>query len=263
MSSKTYRHLRARQVQKYCNWNVPQQKPGTVSLACWWWQHLTAGDGHGRAASTPRLRCPKSPFPVSRSAKASALACACDCLQVPPYHSVTRQGTMPSQKRRKRLPAYFNFSDALLPHVAPIALERGAGAVTGQSGAAVSCSRQTRTAEQYGTDPTNAQAFTPPLASPYRVAATRTLRAVMSLTHRLCRTAWLIGAELKTWTFLLTRSSPRAASLRVASLSASGISLVAPAFLKDSTTSCVKQRTLSSPWNHGLHASASTRSERR
>jgi len=44
---------------------------------------------------------------------------------------------MPSHKRRKRLPAYFNFSDALLPHVAPIDSERGAGAISGQSGAAV------------------------------------------------------------------------------------------------------------------------------
>jgi len=112
------------------------------------------------------LRCPKSPFPVSRSAKASALACACECLQVPPYHSVPRQGTMPSDKRRKRLPTYFNFSDALLPHVAPIALERGAGAVTGQSGAAVSRSRQTRTAEQYRTDPTNAPDLHIPVGVP-------------------------------------------------------------------------------------------------
>ena len=73
---------------------------------------------------------------------------------------------MPSHKRRKRLPAYFNFSDALLPHVAPIALERGAGAVTGQSGAAVSRSRQTRTAEQYGTDPTNAPGLHTPVGVP-------------------------------------------------------------------------------------------------
>jgi len=73
---------------------------------------------------------------------------------------------MPSHKRQKRLPAYFNFSDALLPHVAPIALERGAGAVTGHSGAAVSRSRQTRTAEEYRTDPTNAPGLHTPVGVP-------------------------------------------------------------------------------------------------
>jgi len=129
VSSKTCGHLRARQEKKYCNWSVPEQKPETVSLACWLWQHLTAGEGHGRAASTLRLRCSKSPFPVSRFATASALACARDCLLVPPYHSGTRQGTMLSHKRRKRLLAYLNFSDAILPHVARIAVQHGAGAV--------------------------------------------------------------------------------------------------------------------------------------
>jgi len=36
---------------------------------------------------------------------------------------------MLSHKRRKRLLAYFNFSDAILPLVARIAVQRGAGAV--------------------------------------------------------------------------------------------------------------------------------------
>jgi len=73
---------------------------------------------------------------------------------------------MPSQMRRKRLPAYFNFSDALLPHVAPIALKRDAGAATGQSGAAVSRSRQIRTAEKHRTDPTSATGLHTPVGFP-------------------------------------------------------------------------------------------------